>query len=88
MQAVGLAGAPGLGPFTSFYSFEVLKVYAVPSSLLRADGTASAAARWWVLLSHPHAPAFLILAAAAAVASIVLLLRKRSEHAGSPGRGR
>jgi tetratricopeptide (TPR) repeat protein/predicted Ser/Thr protein kinase len=84
MQAASLAGAPGLGPLTSFYSFEVLKVYTLPSSFLRAGGTASAAARWWALLSHPHAAAFLVLAAAAAVALIVLYVRERHEHDGRP----
>ena len=77
MQAVSLARAPGLGPLTSFWSFEVLKVYAVPSSFSRADGTASAAARWWALLSYPHAAAFLGLAAAAALVSISLHVRRR-----------
>ena len=77
MQVVSLAGAPGIGPLTSFHSFQVLKAYVIPSSFLRADGTASTAARWWVLLSHPHAAAFLVLAAAAAVASVALHVRGR-----------
>jgi tetratricopeptide (TPR) repeat protein len=84
MQAVSLAGAPGLGPFTSFYSFEVLKVYPVPSSFLGADGP-SAAARWWVLLSHRHATAFFVLVAAAAVASILLQVKQRADNRGSSG---
>jgi hypothetical protein len=78
MQAVSLAGAPGIGPITSFYSFEVLKVYAVPSSFLRADGTPSAAARGWVLLSLPHAAVFLGLAAAALLVSISLHVRRKT----------
>ena len=81
MQVVSLAGAPGLGPLTSFYSFEVLKAYSVPPSFLLADGTASAAARWWVLMSHPHAAAFFGLAAAAAVAAILLHVRRLREDA-------
>lgn len=84
MQAVSLAGAPGLGPLTSFWSFEVLKVYAVPSSFSLKDGTASAAARWWVLLDHQHATVFLVLAAAAALASIVLHVRRLREDAPRP----
>jgi hypothetical protein len=84
IQAASLAAAPGLGPLTSFESFDVLKVYAIPSSYSLADGTPSAAARWWVLLSHPHAVVLLGLAAAAALAAIVLHVRRLREDARGP----
>jgi hypothetical protein len=86
IEVASLAAAPGLGPLTSFESFEVLKVHVVPSSSL-ADGTASAAARGWVLLSHPHAVAFLGLAAAAALTSLTLHVWRLRELARNPDLG-
>ena len=81
IQTASLAAAPGLGLLTSFQRFEELEVYAVPSTYATATGSASAAARWWVLLSHEHAVVFLVLAGAAALAAIVLHVRRLREDA-------
>ena len=84
IQVASLSAAPGLGLLTSFKSFEVLEVYAVPSTYATATGSASAVARWWVLLSHQHATVLLMLAAAAALAAIVLHVRRLREDAPRP----
>ena len=84
IQVASLAAAPGPGLLTCFKSFGVLEVYAVPSTYATATGSASAVARWWALLSHPHATVLLMLAAAAALAAIVLHVRRLREDAPQP----
>jgi hypothetical protein len=81
VQTASLAAAPGLGLLTSFQRFEELEVYAVPSTYTTATGSASAAARWWVLLSHQHATVFLMLVVAAALVAIVPHVRRLREDA-------
>jgi len=81
MQVASLAGAPGLGPLSVFQGFDVFKAYVVPAAYSPAKDMATAAGRWWVLLSHEHASVFLGLAGTAALACLALhsrSLRRRT----------